>query len=336
MLNVLITGCGGPAAICIMKALDADTHRVFAADMDDAAAGLYLVPRSQRFIVPAGSSPEYCSAIERICQTHKIDVFIPTCDAELRAAGLIRETLDAMGTRTLLASNEFIRLCLDKWRLFSALEGLSMAPQTTLFERGVDFTKLVYPMIAKPRFGSGSRGIELIQHPLDLQQIPIDGSYILQEYLPGKEFSVDVACAKDGGLIAAVPRERIKVDSGVVVTSRTLHHPLLDAAVRTLVDVLNPQYVINAQFKLDVNGVPRLLEINPRFPGGMSLTVHAGHNMPQIAVNELMDRPWRTRGDFDDVVMVRTFHETFFEPRELGKTAGPVFVEPSLLPDFWD
>ena len=57
---------------------------------------------------------------------------------------------------------------------------------------------------------------------------------MLQEYLPGEEYSVDIYVRRDGRVIAAVPRVRMKIDSGIAVASRTIKAPeVCEAAVRT-------------------------------------------------------------------------------------------------------
>ena len=38
---------------------------------------------------------------------------------------------------------------------------------------------------------------------------------IIQEYLPGKEYTVDVLSDLDGNSLLAIPRERIEVKAGI-------------------------------------------------------------------------------------------------------------------------
>src|SRR5262249_28902934 len=47
----------------------------------------------------------------------------------------------------------------------------------------------------------------------------------------------------------------------------------------------------NVQFRDDRQGVPRLMEVNPRIPGTIGLTVAAGVNMPYLAVKLALDEP---------------------------------------------
>ena len=46
----------------------------------------------------------------------------------------------------------------------------------------------------------------------------------------------------------------------------------------------------NVQFKRGADGVFKLLEVNPRFPGTLPLTTAAGIDMPKLMVDELMGR----------------------------------------------
>ena len=65
----------------------------------------------------------------------------------------------------------------------------------------------------------------LVDAPDELT-VPFDDSYILQELLPGEEISVDVLARRDGAVVAAVPRLRLKVDSGIAVAGETIHDDL--------------------------------------------------------------------------------------------------------------
>jgi hypothetical protein len=70
-------------------------------------------------------------------------------------------------------------------------------------------------VIVKPRAGSGSRGIRLIERRAELEALERDGTLLVQEHLPGPEYSLDVLARADGHVAAVVPRERLKVDSGI-------------------------------------------------------------------------------------------------------------------------
>jgi carbamoyl-phosphate synthase large subunit len=186
-------------------------------------------------------------------------------------------------------------------------------PLTEAVARRVDS----FPRFVKPRLGAGSRGIAKIGKREDLDALPKDGSLLLQEYLPGEEFSVDVYIRRDGRAICAVPRERMKTDSGIAVAARSLHIPeLIDAAIKTA-ETIGVRYVANVQFKRGADGIFKLLEVNPRFPGTLPLTIAAGVDMPKLMVDEVAGKPMPdTLLPFKELMVVRYWTEQFFDPAE--------------------
>ena len=140
-----------------------------------------------------------------------------------------------------------------------------------------------------------------------------DGSLLVQEHLPGPEYSLDVIARADGHVAGVVPRERLKVDSGIAVTGRTLHDDRLEDFARAVAEAIGLTTVANVQVKVDAEGEPALLEVNPRFPGTMPLTVAAGIDMPKLAIGEALGTPVPDGPlPFRDLAMVRYFEERFF------------------------
>ena len=110
----------------------------------------------------------------------------------------------------------------------------------------------------------------------------------MQEHLPGPEYSLDVLARADGHVAAVVPRERMKVDSGIAVTGRTLHDEALEEFGREVAAAIGLTRVANVQVKGAAGGEPALLEVNARFPGTMPLTVASGVDMPGLAIGEAL------------------------------------------------
>jgi carbamoyl-phosphate synthase large subunit len=122
-----------------------------------------------------------------------------------------------------------------------------------------------------------------------------------------------VLARADGHVAAVVPRERLKVDSGIAVTGRTKHDERLDTFAREVARLIGLTTVANVQVKEDADGEPALLEVNPRFPGTMPLTVASGVDMPRLAIGEALGTPIADGPiAFDDIAMVRYFEERFF------------------------
>jgi carbamoyl-phosphate synthase large subunit len=329
---VLVTGVGGPAGVAVMQSLAAASMELWAADIDPYAVGLYLLdgPR-RRLLVPPGGREDFPGFLLELCRRERIDAVVPTVDCELLPLALRRGEFERAGTRLVLAHVETLRVCLDKWTLHERCAGSVPMPATTLLDERFDPKRQKLPVIVKPRVGSGSRGVRTIahsdasdahpdafdahpgasdahpdafdahpgasdEHPDAFADLPRDGSLLVQELLPGIEYSLDVLADLNGRVLAVVPRSRLKVDSGIAVAGRTLHDERLQRIGARVAELIGLTGVANVQVKNSARGEPALLEVNPRFPGTMPLTVAAGidpqrRRLPVHHPDVLRDRP---------------------------------------------
>lgn len=312
--RILVTGAGGPAAISFLKAIKNLPIEVHVADMDPLAAGLYLVDQSQRALLPAGDAPDFVDCLLATCVARNIDVLVPTVDSELLALSSQRDRFEHQGIQLLLASHDTLALCLDKWSLLQLCQGHVFIPKSTIFDDSFNPEGWNFPLIVKPRRGSGSRDIHMAKNRTELEYLLRGKDWLVQEFLCGKEYSVDVIANAQGEVLAAVPRERTKIDSGVAVASHTLNDPILIEAAKAVARLIGLTHVANVQFRLDENGTPGLLEVNCRFPGTMALTVAAGINMPALTLMELFGKNIDPRElVFQEIAVVRYLEEIYID-----------------------
>jgi carbamoyl-phosphate synthase large subunit len=323
MINVLVTGAGGPAGVAVIRSLlqRADVT-VFAADMDGWASGLYLVPAAQRRLVPPGRHDDFVENVIRLVAEDAVDVVFSTVDVELPALARRRAEL---GAALAAPSLDTIETALDKLALAAATSSTVRVPTTALLGETVPWE---FPVIAKPRRGAGSRGVRLVQDRAALEALErAEGAgepgyadkhdgLIVQEFLPGDEYSVDVLAGPDG-VIAAVPRTRERVDSGVSIAGRTVHDAELESTASGVASAIGLVGVANVQLRRDRNGVPALLEVNPRFPGAMPLTIAAGVDMPSLALDLALGRAVPTTMPFREIANVRFLEDVFVDPTEV-------------------
>jgi carbamoyl-phosphate synthase large subunit len=321
-VGVMVTGAGGPAAIAMMKSLRNDPFvELIAADMDPWAAGLYLVRPEHRTLLPAGDAPDFAEAVLDRCLALDARIVIPTVDSELGPLAEMRDSFTVAGIELMLATADALRLTLDKLALIQRCRDVVRVPRTERFDAEVDPASWAYPVIVKPRAGSGSRGITLVRSSAALTAMTPSPDYIVQEYLPGEEYSIDVLADRGGHVISSVPRVRAKVDSGVSVAGRTVHDPQLEEFGTAVAEAVGLTYIANVQCRRDTTGEPALLEVNPRAPGTLPLTVASGVDMPRLALDSLRGRPVPRHLDFAEVAMVRYLEERFFEVADVQEPA---------------
>jgi len=321
--SVLVTGAGGPAAIAVLKSLRADESvSLLAADMDPWAAGLYLVPPAARSVIPAGTAPDFAGQLLARCRELGADVVIPTVDSELRPLSAARPAFEEAGVALMLPPERALLLTLDKLALARACAGAVRVPRTELLSEEISPDSWTYPVIIKPRTGSGSRDITAIMSADELKTMEPSADFLVQEYLPGEEYSIDMLADAAGRVVAGVPRVRARVDSGVSVAGRTLHDQELEQFGATVATTVGLSYIANVQVRRDHAGRPALLEVNPRVPGSLPLTVASGVDMPRMALDALRGKELPEHAEFCEKAMVRFLEERFLDLSEIAATAA--------------
>ncbi len=318
MIRVLVTGAGGPAGVAVIRSLlRRPDVELFSADMDGWASGLYLVPAQRRRIIEPGAAPGFTDSLLALCREDSIDVLFSTVDIELRHIAPRKEEFVAQGTAVASPSDATISVCLDKFALAERCAPLLTVPTTRLLTTDGKSHNWEFPVIIKPRSGAGSRGVRLIEDRLTLDELDADEQMIIQENLPGAEFSVDVLSDLDGRVICAVPRTRERVDSGVSIAGRTVKDPALIETATAVARAIGLTGVANVQLRYNSDGEPALLEVNPRFPGAMPLTIAAGADMPSLLLDIVRGTPIPDRVDFAELANVRFLEDVFVPVNEI-------------------
>lgn len=257
---------------------------------------------------PAGLSGEaYVDWCLEFARQQRVEAFLPAKEAERLATHAAR--FAAIGTRLLpVADADALARINDKARFCSETTDLEAPPPefvtvTTRAAFDAAYAELRTRHAAlciKPAVGVYGQGFRLIDEKLPALEILLKGldyritradleralaetpsfkPLLLMEYLPGAEYSVD-AVADQGRLVCAVIRQKLQDGrhGQILVERPVLHRTLTELARRYQLNGL-----FNAQFREDVHGQPRLLEINPRMSGGMAMTSLSGLNLPAIA-----------------------------------------------------
>ncbi|AVL96399.1 MULTISPECIES: ATP-grasp domain-containing protein [Microbacterium] len=310
--RVLVTGAGGPAGVAVIRSLLRRSDlTVFAADMDGWASGLYLVPPAQRRLVPPGRDADFVPAIARMVAEDGLDLVISTVDVELIA---LADRRDELAPAVLAAPPaDTLHTALDKLALAERCAPTGRVPRTVL--AGPDAAEVAweFPVFAKPRQGAGSRGVRLVPDAEALAALPTDEGLIVQDFLPGEEYSVDVIADASGGVVAAVPRTRARVDSGVAIAGRTLRDPELEETAAAIARAIGLVGVANVQLRRDRDGRAVLLEVNPRFPGALPLTIAAGVDIPSLVADLFLGREIPVQVPFREVASVRFLEDVIVE-----------------------
>ena len=326
--RILITGAGGPSAVSFLQAIAEEPVTAWMGDIDPYAPGFFLVSPERRVILARGDDPGFVDRILGICRAEEIGIVVPTVDSELLPLAERRAEFEDEGIHLMLAPASAIGACLDKWELMRCCHGRVRTPRSALFDETFELAAWGFPFFIKPRRGSGSRGIVAVHGGAELVGLERSPDLLVQEFLPGTEYSLDVLASADGEVRAVVPRARLKIDSGIAITGRTVPSEKLERVGRRAAEAVGLTGVANVQVKDDADGEAALIEINPRFPGTMPLTVAAGVNMPAIALREVRGEPMPAGPiPFRELAMARFFDQRCFPVTELASleaAAAPI------------
>lgn len=304
MNTILLTCSGGPAAVGVIKSLrDINFDgRVVSIDLDPLAVGGYMSDAS--YVVPRSDSDEYWDVVFDIIKQEGVDLILPTGDSDIRHFSQHRGILESMGVSVFMSDYDTILTCQDKMRFYKSCvsEFDEYLPKTTT--NGYD---LELPILAKPKSGSGSRGIHLCKSKRELDLIT-DDSYIFQEYLPGEEYTVDVLCDMDTNVLSVVPRKRVQVKAGISTKGEIVRDSHITELCTRISKHLNIKGPICIQLKGDSDGKLKFIEINPRLGGGTYFTTLAGVNFID-AILKLNQGNRVTLEEPNEIKVVRYFEE---------------------------
>ena len=317
-LNILMTGAGGPAAVCAFKSLHDNVGSIHMADMDQCAAGLYLVPKEKRHLIPAGDIYHFADTILKLCIQHQIDILIPTVDVELTTLSPHIQRFENYGIQVLISPKKALDIIMDKYALLNHVEPRVEVGSFDMLAAASPDQWIDKKVVIKPIRGSGSRGVEVYERYQDIPKSKLAlENLMIQEFAEGPEYSVDIMVAKDGAVKAAIPRVRMRIDSGVSMTGMVENNAQVIDYVKKVVQNLGIRYSANVQVILSPTKGPRLIEINPRFSGGLSLVIESGADTPMMSIKECLGHTVETVKTFKEIGMVRTFSETFIQSDEL-------------------
>jgi carbamoyl-phosphate synthase large subunit len=277
-------------------------------------------------LVPSTTSPDYIPALLRIARREKIDLLIPLIDSDLFKLAKARTEFARIGCGAVISSPQVVRTCRDKLRMFEFLAAHGIdTPQTWPAEEVLDRRRHRFPYFLKPRFGSASKGNYILHDEAVLKAlVPVVPDAIIQEFVAGIEHTLDVYTGYDGVPRCVVPRQRVEVRGGEVTKARTVRHQgIIQTGVQVAEALAECVGLITIQLILTPQGRIRVIEVNPRFGGGVPLAIRAGADFPKWLLVEWLGKRPRIRLDhFEDALLMLRYHQSFFVAERKRRRRG--------------
>jgi len=290
--KILVTAAGGASGLYTIKLLKEDKNTtIVAVDPDKHAVGLFLA--DARYTIPKAGNSLFISRIIDIVQRENIDAILPNISDELP---IFAKNISQIPCKVVLSPLKTITICHDKSKTYKYFQEIVSVPRSFIYGNIKDSD---FPLFVKPKISRGSNYTYKVMNKKHLDTIISlleFGGYgkddlIITEYIPGREYTVDVLFNLAGKYIVSAARVRLLTQSGVSVTARVIKSSVIDTFIQHIVSHLTFYGPINIQLKETQEGGLKLLEINPRLSGGISLTAKAGLNIPILLLRLLRNEP---------------------------------------------
>jgi nucleoside-diphosphate-sugar epimerase len=269
--------------------------------------------------LPTIYSENYVDELIKKCSEYCIDLIIPGLDDE---ALLLSETIDQFNNeniKVIVSNSELLKLCRDKEKMSNELNRVVSVFAKTYDKNNIKEAlrngNALFPLIAKPRGGFASRGIEIINDYEDLKRV--QDNYIIQELAipeandPNRkyflnqidkkinpqvsEISIQLVADQQGSILGRMASYN-KLNNGVPIEILLYENATVWAEIDKLLPALKKAGLrgpLNIQGRLTDNGL-KLFEMNARFTGITGLRALMGFNEVEACIKEWLNIESRT------------------------------------------
>lgn len=301
-LNIAVTGINatdnpGPGSSVVrgIRFSKEFNGRIIGLAYDTMDPGIYqegLVDITYMIPYPSQDPEAIFERIKQINDIEKIDVLIPTLDAELLTYISLEEKLNKIGIKMFLPTKESFNMrSKNILAEFCEKNGIS-APKTISVSSVDEIYKmeLNYPVYVKGIFYDAYIAYSYSEAAAAFYKISAKWGVpiVIQEFINGEEFDVVALGNGSGETIGAVPMKKMsltekkKAWAGVSIDNKDL----IDIT-KKLVKALKWKGPMEAEIMVDhKTSKMYLIEINPRFPAWCILAPWSGQNL-QYSLVEL-------------------------------------------------
>lgn len=274
--NVMIFGGGGYNQIAVYFALKNSLlfHPVMGCSYDNHST---FISNDAVTDLPYTDDPLFVRRLNNILDEQNIKFIIPTHDS---AAVTLMEHEEQIHAIIVCSPLETARLCRSKSLTYKVLDGTDIVPETYTYDAPQ------FPLFAKDDMGQGGRNAHLISNGRELEKLKTSGiDYVLCEFLPGDEITIDCFTDRHGNVRFIQPRTRTRLLNGISARSQTME---LTEEIKHMIHVLSEHIEFHgywfAQCKKSSDGRYKLMEICTRFAGTFDLSKSLDVNLPLLAL----------------------------------------------------
>lgn len=290
--------------------------KVYAADISNTAPSLYFADEYR--IVSRINSGHYIDDIIDICNNDNIDLIIPTIDTELEILAQNKELIESKTNALVHVSGEnVVSICNDKIKSYEFFTKNGFLAPKLITKEDIEKGNYKLPLFIKPLNGSSSINTFKINKKEELEFFyGYIAEPMVQEFISGDEFTIDIFCDFSGEVISVTPRIRIATRSGEILKGQIKKDPEIIEDVIKLVKVLKPIGHITVQCMKTERGI-EYIEINPRFGGGAPMSIKAGADSCEYLFRLLLGEKLKYMSEAKDGIYFSRFDDCVALDEEL-------------------
>jgi predicted ATP-grasp superfamily ATP-dependent carboligase len=305
MVKVLVLDGRSLASLAIVRSLGKKGFEIHCGE----EFGLNLtrfskyIKKSWIYPSPNRNPDAFMEEIKKITLREKFDMIIPVRDDTTLLIARHAQDLSHL-TSLYIANYDAIRRLQDKAETLRIAHQCGVPHPLTYFPEETDLEeiikKLKTPFLIRARNSSGSRGIAFVQKGEDFfeqyESIKRDfGEPMIQEYVQKKSYcTACVLLDHNSDEVASFAYERVKeypLSGGPTVVGISCAN---DEVIRYAISLLKSigwKGVAEVEFIIDQQGIPKLLEVNPRFWMPLNLAIQSGVDFPYLLYQLGMKNP---------------------------------------------
>lgn len=276
--------------------------------------------------VPAVYADDYIDRTLQICKDNDVNAVICLNDLELPILAANREKFESIGVKVIVSAPEVIDICFDKYRTAQYIKSLGLETPITYVDykeavKAIQEGKLKFPLVLKPRWGSGSIGIEFVNSLEEMAEVygmllkkvkksilatasQGDEYILIQQKIEGQEYGMDVMNDLEGNNRGVSVKKKLAMRAGETDKAQTVDNAAIRAIGKTLGD--NLHHIGNLDVDVfEKDGKYYVLELNPRFGGGFPFSYEAGVNFPKAIIE------WLKGNEVDSAILQPRYGETY-------------------------
>lgn len=249
---------------------------IYVSDTSNMTASMWVSKDVKRIITPRVSNDpdKYIEKLLNKSIKNEIDAIFPVMDFELPVLSKNKSKFKKRGIDVVVSDYRAIEKSFNKEKCYNICNKNRIKIPKTWYKNEV-LSEDMLPIVVKRKKGSGSTDMKIIKKGDDFPgRVPSE--YIVQEYVEGQEYGMDILNTIDGKFCHCCVRRKALMRAGETDKAEVIYNDRFFEAGKKIGKVFGHKGSMDVDFIVDEHGNMKFIDFNPRFGGGYPFTKAAG------------------------------------------------------------